>query len=73
MYGNWVESRALAVARVLVVFERLLARLGREEGGEVGVLAVRQADEAEVGELILATFGDDHLGRALVGDLAHGR
>ena len=57
----------LALPEVL----RLLAGVGREEGGVVRSLAHGQGDEALLGELELAPLGDQDLGRDLLLGRAH--
>src|SRR5690606_20642887 len=64
------RQRRIGIGRVAVVLLRLLDRLRPEERGIVGVLAMDQRYETEVGELLLATIGDRHFCRALECDLA---
>ncbi len=49
----------------IVVFGRLVQRLGTDEGRDVGVLAVHQRHEAVLGQFGLAPVADGDLGRAL--------
>ena len=70
MYCSWVDSRALALAASVSYFLAFWARLGPEERRVVGVLAVDQRDEAQVGQLLFAAVGDGDLGRALQRDFA---
>src|SRR5690606_34189265 len=51
------RQRRIGIGRVAVVLLRLLDRLRPEERGIVGVLAMDQRYETEVGELLLATIG----------------
>src|SRR5690606_14215396 len=61
---------SVAVSRVGVVFLWLIRRLGREECGIIRSLAMKQRDEAVVGEVLLTAIGDSDLGGAFHRDLA---
>src|SRR3546814_1199448 len=59
-----------SVCRVGVELLLFLGRLGGEERGVVGALAVHQRHQAGVGEFLFAAIGDRDLGRALERHLA---
>ncbi len=65
MYGRRALTRLFAGGFFRIVQRRLLRRMCREEAREVVVLVVRQRNEAEVGELELARFRNQHFGRDL--------